>query len=172
MTRLPLIFWVLVLLPCSASAKRIAPVKVEPVTYKGIRYVAPNDDSRRGYIQAWDVTTNKKLWELTVFINRINPKLEEDVQWVFIRALTVQDGRLMVTSEDGTAYQIELKTKAITQSDRRLSPSLKPAGQFTIFPRRSKAPLGMARFLKTMTSRFTWTHSICVETLMATARLT
>ena len=34
------------------------------MTYEGIRYVAPNDDGRRGYIEAWNVGNNKKLWEL------------------------------------------------------------------------------------------------------------
>jgi len=77
----------------------MAPEKVDPVTYEGIRYVAPNDDGWRGYIEAWDAETNKKLWELTIFTNAIDPNLEEGVQWVFITALNIQDGRLMVTTE-------------------------------------------------------------------------
>jgi len=109
-------------LPHLVSAKRIAPLKVEPATYEGIRYIAPNDDGRRGYIEAFDVTTNKKLWELTLFTNRIDPNLEEDVQWVFIKALNVRDGRLMATSENGTTYEIDLKAKTITKSDPRSSP--------------------------------------------------
>jgi hypothetical protein len=88
---------------------------VDPVIYEGIRYVAPNDDGRRGYIEAWKVGTNKKLWELTIFTNGIDPDLEEDVQWVFIKALNIQDGRLMVTSERGKTYQVDVNTKAITQ---------------------------------------------------------
>jgi hypothetical protein len=112
------------LIPHFASAKRIAPASVEPVVYEGIRYVAPNDDGRRGYIEAWDVKTNKKLWELTVFTNRIDPKLEADVQWVFINKLTIRDGMLMVTSERGATYQVDLRTKAITQ----WGPASSPAG--------------------------------------------
>jgi len=77
------------LLPCLAPAKRAAPVKVEPVIHEGIRYVAPNDDGRRAYVEAWDVETNKKLWELTVFTNRIDPQLEEDVQLIFIKTVSV-----------------------------------------------------------------------------------
>ena len=96
MKRFILVFFAVVLLPCLASAKRIAPAKVEPVIYEGIRYVAPNDDGSRAYIEAWDVQANKKLWDLTVFTNRIDPKLEEDVQWVFIKALTVVDGVLLL----------------------------------------------------------------------------
>ena len=30
------------------------------MTHEGIRYVAPNDDGRRGYIEAWNVGSNSK----------------------------------------------------------------------------------------------------------------
>ena len=102
------------LLPSLALAKRIAPAKVEPLVYQGVRYIAPNDDGRRAYIEAWDIRTNKKLWDLTIFVNRIDPKLEEDVQWVFIKALRVQDRALIVTPERGRTYQVDLKTRAVT----------------------------------------------------------
>jgi len=121
MTRLAVIL-LLTLLPHLASAKRLSPVEVDPVIYEGIRYVAPNDDGRRGYIEAWNVGTNKKLWELTIFTNGIDPNLEEDVQWVFIKALNIQDGRLMVTSERGKTYQVDVNTKAIRQPDSLSSP--------------------------------------------------
>ena len=123
MKRLAIIVSLTLLLTQLASAKRIAPVKVDPVVYEGIRYLAPNDDGRRGYIEAWNVGTNKKLWELTLFTNRIDPNLEEDVQWVFIKAFNIQHRRLMVTSESGKIYQIDVNTKEITQSDSLSSPS-------------------------------------------------
>ena len=123
MTLLSVMLLLTLLVPQLASAKRIAPVNVAPVIYEGIRYVAPNDDGRRGYIEAWNVGTNKKLWELTIFTNGIDPNLEEDVQWVFIKALNIQDGRLMVTSERGKTYQVDVNTKAITQPDSLSSPS-------------------------------------------------
>ena len=123
MTRLLVMLLLTLLAPQLVSAKRIAPVKIEPVINEGIRYVAPNDDGRRGYIEAWKVETNKKLWELTLFTNRIDPNLEEDVQWVFITTLNIQDGRLIATSEGGKTYQVDLNTKAITPSDSLSSPS-------------------------------------------------
>src|SRR6266513_666113 len=116
MFRFVLIFFT-VLLPGLALAKRAAPAKVEPVIHQGVRYIAPNDDGRRAYIEAWDVQTNTKLWDLTVFTNRINPKLEEDVQWFFIDKLGVYDETLIVKSERGITYQVDLKTKAITQTE-------------------------------------------------------
>jgi hypothetical protein len=103
--------------PSLALSKRTEPAKVDPVIHEGIRYIAPNDNGRRAYIEAWDVQTKKKLWELTVFKNRLDPKLEEDVQWVFIKSLSQQDGMLIVTSERGKTYQVDLKTRVITQSD-------------------------------------------------------
>jgi len=115
--RVILVLSAIALVPCWTFAKRSAPPRVEPAIHDSIRYVAPNDDGRRAYIEAWDAQTNKKLWELTVFTNRIEPRLEEDVQWVFINKLNVRDGTLLVTSERGNTYQIDLKTKAITQSD-------------------------------------------------------
>src|SRR5216117_4364315 len=104
MTRSIVILFTVVLMPQLAPAKRAAPAKVEPVIHEGIRYIAPNDDGRRGYIEAWDIKTNTKLWQLTVFTNRVDPKLEEDVQWVFIKSLGQQDGMIIVTSERGTTY--------------------------------------------------------------------
>jgi len=121
-----LFFAVALLVPTLALAKRSAPAKVEPVIHQGVRYIAPNDDGRRAYIEAWDVQTNKKLWDLTIFTNRIDPKLEEDVQWVFIRTLNVQDGTLIVTSERGETYRVDLKTKAVTESEQP-NTTLEPA---------------------------------------------
>ena len=55
MTRLAVILLLTLLVPQLASAKRIAPGKVDPVIYEGIRYVALNDDGRRVYIETWNV---------------------------------------------------------------------------------------------------------------------
>src|SRR5947208_2415157 len=114
MMRLTVVLSAMAFLPYFALAKRSAPPRVEPVIHDSIRYVAPNDDGRRAYIEAWDVQTNKKLWDLTIFVNRIDPKLEEDVQWVFIKALRAQDGTLTVTPERGKTYRVDLKTRAVT----------------------------------------------------------
>jgi hypothetical protein len=111
---------------CLALSKRASPATVAPIIHEGVRYVAPNNDGRRAYIEAWDIRTNKKLWELTIFTNRIDPKLEEDVQWVFINKLGIRGDVLIVASERGAIYQIDLKTKAITESD---SPQSKAPGE-------------------------------------------
>jgi hypothetical protein len=121
--RLAVILLLTLLPPQLAPAKRLPPAKVDPAVYEGTRYLAPNDDGRRGYIEAWNVGTNTKLWELTIFTNRIDPNLEEDVQWVFIKTINIQDGKLVVTSERGTTYQVDVNTKEIMQSNSQSSPS-------------------------------------------------
>ena len=119
MSRFIIIFFTVALLPPPlALAKRAAPAKVESIIHQGIRYIAPNDDGRRAYIEAWDVQTNKKLWDLTIFMNRIDPTLEEDVQRVFIKALNIRDGALVVTSERDKIYRVDLKTKTVRQSEQ------------------------------------------------------
>jgi hypothetical protein len=134
MKRFIRILLALAFLPCVAPAKRAATTKAEPVIYRGVRYVAPNDDGRRGYIEAWDLQTNRKLWDLTVFTNRIDPKLEEDVQWVFIDKLSVRDGELLVSSENGKVYRVDLKTKAVTQSDPEVSQAPRAAVELRDIP--------------------------------------
>ena len=109
-----LILLLTLLLPEKAPAKRLTPAKVDPVINEGIRYVAPNDDGRRDYIEAW---------ELTISTNPIDPNLEKDVQWVFIKTVDIQHCRLSVTSERGKTYFVDVNTKAITQPDSRSSPS-------------------------------------------------
>lgn len=96
------------LLATEGMAKRAGPPSVSPVVHEGVRYVAPNDDGRRGYVQAFDAASGKKLWEATVFRNPIQPRIEEDVQWVFIKSLRIREGRLIVTDEKDRQYPVRL----------------------------------------------------------------
>jgi hypothetical protein len=102
-----------VLVPSIVQAKRKPPPKIEPVVYEGVRYVSPNDDGRRAYVQAWDTRTIKKLWEVTIFRNSINPFAEEDVQHVYIRKMSVRDGKLILVAEDDRAYSLDLNSRAV-----------------------------------------------------------
>src|SRR5438552_18327905 len=96
MMRLTVVLSAMAFLPYFALAMRSAPPRVEPAIHDSIRYVAPNDDGRRAYIEALDVQTNKKLWELTLFSILIEPRLEDAVQGVLINKLDVSDGTFVV----------------------------------------------------------------------------
>lgn len=99
------------LLPTPANAKRTGPPHVDPVDHAGFRFTAPNDDGRRAYVVASDPATGKKAWDVTVFRPKIDPALEEDVQWVFIRRLYIHEGRLLAVTENGKSFEIDPKSR-------------------------------------------------------------
>lgn len=119
------------LAPGLADAKRTPPAAVAPVLAGGVRYVAPNDDGRRGYVQAWDTHTGKLVWEVTVYTNAINPDLEEDVQWVFIKQLRLAEGKLRVMDERDQAYSVDLQSRAVKKL-KPAPPEKPPAGTVRI----------------------------------------
>jgi len=62
------------------------------------------------YVLASD-STGKELFRIKVFDTPIDPKLEEDVQWVFITDLKLSGSALLVEDEKGRCYSINLDTK-------------------------------------------------------------
>jgi hypothetical protein len=101
-----------ILLPV-AWAKRLPTPIVEPVTYDGIRYIAPNDDGTREYIQALEVETGKLLKEFTVKRNFVwRFWIEADVQLFYITKLGIKDGYLVVTDEKNRVFKVRLLKKA------------------------------------------------------------
>src|SRR5882672_6131935 len=99
------LFW-----PDSVFAKRSAPSPVPPVVWQGVEYRAPLDVANMGHVQAFELSSGRKLWDTKVYDVRIIPLLEEDVQWVFISALQVQDGKLLVRNEAGKSFRLNLST--------------------------------------------------------------
>lgn len=94
------------------QAKRLAPKAVSSVVYRGTTYSAPNDNGRVGYILASD-STGKVLFQIRIFEAKIDPKLEEDVQWVFITELKLTGPSLMVTDEKSRCYSVDLQTRTV-----------------------------------------------------------
>ena len=96
----------------SAAAKVAAPKPVPPVVYGGVTYSAPNHAGTTNYVYASD-STGKELFRIKVFDVPIDPKLEEDVQWVFITDLKLMGGSLQVKDDKGRCYLINLDTKKV-----------------------------------------------------------
>ena len=95
------------------SAKRIAPSPVAPVVAEGVRYSAPPD--AMGFVVATDVSTSRELWRVRIYEVRVDPKLERDVQDVFITSLEFKEGTLMNTNERGQKFALDLKTRKVTR---------------------------------------------------------
>jgi outer membrane protein assembly factor BamB len=98
-----------------AWAKRVPPKPVTPLVHQGVKYVVPLDNGREGKVVALDEKTGKNLWEVVVYTVKIDPNLEEDVQWVFITTLAGQGDKLLVTNEKNQQYTVDLKTKKVEQ---------------------------------------------------------
>jgi len=113
-------FLVIFLMASAAYAIRGPAPKVEPIFHNGIKYTAPNDEGHRAYVVAWNASTNEKLWDVTIFNNRIDSSIEEDVQWVFIEKMTLKNERLSILAENGNRYSLDLKTKVVTGPIRRI----------------------------------------------------
>ncbi len=111
MKEICIVFFLLFLVLPLARAKRVAPLKVEPVTHGGIRYVAPNDNGKREYIQAFDLETGELLKEFTVKRNFTLFWIEEDVQWIYIRKMDIEGDQLIVTDEKNRVFKIKLIEK-------------------------------------------------------------
>jgi hypothetical protein len=69
----------------------------------------PNKIGTKGIIQAWNIKTGKKLWEKTLYTVRINPKLETDVQWLYIQSIQIKGNQIIATNEQNQRYSINLK---------------------------------------------------------------
>jgi hypothetical protein len=96
-----------------AWAKRKPPKPVAPVVHNGVRYVAPNLDGSEGRIEARNESTGKKLWDVVIYRIKIDPRLEKDVQWVFITKLAIHQNSLQVTNEKGEEYRLDLTSRKV-----------------------------------------------------------
>ena len=102
-----------------AWAKRTAPMPVALVVHNGVKYVAPNESGREGKIEARNEKTGEKLWDVVIYTVKIDPNLEEDVQWVFITGLALQDSTLVVTNEKNEHFVLDLKTKKVEKVKKK-----------------------------------------------------
>lgn len=101
------------LLAAGLSAKRAAPKPVPPVVRNGVRYSVPNDNGRIGHVVATNDGSRKTLWDIKIFEVQIDPKLEEDVQWVFITDLRIVGDALCMKDEKSRCYNLDLTTKKV-----------------------------------------------------------
>jgi hypothetical protein len=101
------------------SASRVPPPKVEPVIIDNIRYAQrPGRESVDGQVggllSAYD-SAGKLLWTLKVYDNVRRPDLEGDVQDVYFSSMTLEpDGRLRIVNEDGDAFLVDVKSRAVS----------------------------------------------------------
>lgn len=67
-----------------------------------------------GFVVATDVSSRKELWRVRIYTVQIDPTLEHDVQAVFITALSLEHGELVITNESGERYSLDLVTRKVS----------------------------------------------------------
>ena len=95
--------------------KRGAPRPVTPVTHNGVVYSAPNDNGKIAAVVASDAKTGRRLWQVTIFETKIDPKLEEDVQWVFFTDMRLSGDSLLIKDEHSRCWRLELPTRKVSR---------------------------------------------------------
>lgn len=89
-------------------AKRPVPAKVPIVKVGKTEYRSPA--SQMGCVEAWDTDTKSLIWRRQIYVVRYQPKLERDVQDVFIKTVMLKDSSLYVTNENESEYELDLET--------------------------------------------------------------
>lgn len=98
-----------------AWAKRSPPAEVPPLRVDKVEYRVRHRAAEGylpGFVEAWDVAKNERVWQRQIYVIRRNPDLEQDVQDVFITSLKpISAGRaLEVKNERGDVYELNLET--------------------------------------------------------------
>ena len=114
MKKTTLIAFVL-MLAVPTIAKRLPAPEIAPVVINGVIYSVPNNNGRKAVVEAWSKDSTMRLWKKTIFSTWINPFLEEDVQWVFIKNLEILDNQLIITDEKDRQYSLDPGTKKVKQ---------------------------------------------------------
>ena len=99
--------------PGVGFAKRDRPQAVESVLTSTLRIVAPLDDGKVARIHVFERSEGRLLWSLVVFENKIDPGLEEDAQWRFIRSMKIVGDALEIVAEGGRRYRVILATRKV-----------------------------------------------------------
>ena len=79
---------------------------MKPLKYLSYEISAPSTPEEMGKV----LLRNPKADHLVkVYEIRVNPFLEKDVQWVFIKSMKLEGDRLVVVDEKGKEHEVDLK---------------------------------------------------------------
>lgn len=150
MRRLIQMFALLLLfVPQVGHAKHAAPPRIEPVVDAGVRYVVPNDKGLRAYVEAWDVQSGRKLWTKTIFRHWYCPPFgTECMRYEYITTMVLKDGHLILTSERGREYALDVRTRAVRRVNAKRHTKItgKNAGGPCHLPMRTRWAACVTRF--------------------------
>ncbi len=105
------IFILVLILGSNAFAKRPAPAKIDPIEEDGKRYSVVRESAKDLYsefIICQDMSSFKEVWKTKIYEKHINPKLEFDVQDIYLKSFEESHDQLKAIDEKGTIYSIQI----------------------------------------------------------------
>ena len=111
------------LLTSSLMAKRAAPKEVPAIASDKATYSVPHvrlpplPMRNPGFVEAHHPETKKLLWRIQIYNIKYDPALEQDVQDVFIKTMSLdkKNNSLLVSDERSRTYVLDLTTKKATR---------------------------------------------------------
>jgi hypothetical protein len=97
--------------------------EVAPVIHNGIEYAAPHFkmasawweremwNHAGGWVEAREPVSHKPLWTVEVYDPKYDSYVPRYLQDNFITSLKIEGGNLLVTTENGTNYSVNLRTR-------------------------------------------------------------
>lgn len=93
--------------------KRAMVPRIEPIIFEGVKFSVPNDRGTVGHAVASEAASGKFLWKKAVYRIWIGPLVEQDVQWVFIRSIRLEAGKLILVNDRQKTCSVDLKTRQV-----------------------------------------------------------
>jgi hypothetical protein len=105
----------------SKSSSRIPAPAVAPVVLGKVRYEQVRNgfqagfEQMGGYLAAYDVASDVRLWTLKVYENPRQPEKEGGVQDVFFKSMQATFvGTLLIENERGARFDVDPVTRSVT----------------------------------------------------------
>jgi hypothetical protein len=118
-----------------AFGRHPSPGQLLAVTNNAVRYVVPNNKGLRAYVEAWEVQSGRKLWSKTIFRHYYIPPFgTECMYYEYLKSMVLQDDRLILTSDCGRTYSLDLRTRAVRRMKLK-EPNHPAPGNAGITPR-------------------------------------
>jgi hypothetical protein len=89
---------------------------IDPLIANGVRFTIPNNEGRRGYVEAWDVKTGKKLWQKTVYKRKYLPlpfAKAECAHFEYITAAKFEGAEIIVTTERNRRFSLNTADRKV-----------------------------------------------------------
>ncbi|MFH0854755.1 MAG: hypothetical protein V1891_04690 [bacterium] len=106
----------LFIFPSLLFAKRANIEYPDKIIIKNIEYKASYEMGnlfQKAYIEARNIETDKIIWKKEIYQITLNPIMEQDVQWVMIIKVEMEDNKLLISNENEQNFLLDLETLEI-----------------------------------------------------------